>query len=589
MENLNEKQLLVKQSVVRVGDVDIPVVNDGEEVWHPISYIMKNILYKSTSANTLIEYGLGKYMKKHLIDYWVVDGGIQEVNCINIEGLKLMMGKSNLGRLKVNQRIGMNNLLKYLDMGLINIEEKFLENLSNNDINNLTKNYSEYVIECINVVLNNEPNIKWQKCSKCNSYFPYHSNFFSENRSSSGLNVICKECGLGGQRIGVRQSKRGSVNSNEDYLRRTYNQYGNDVYLIYKNHDTIAIYEHWKTIDLNKLPDIIDNKDDQLIIIKYYYDLGFITKDNLSIKLLEDNYAFQKFSSKSECGLKEVYIYLFGEEHWQYPWRYSLIKLPELSFSECKMIFDNYLLEFDIKINDIYTFAYSEILKKAKLDRIVNNVLSFIVEYYDCKYPGYKFKCTGKNYYKDKKYRDLDMMYYIEQDKKIPIEKISLYVTKMAMQRNARALYNVLHSKKYYNNLFEWIDECYPNKFIVDDFEINSYRDAFDSEEEMVINEILHKEFKNITYNQRNTQRTITINGMIPDWFIHTDNNCWIIEHFGFYNENKDSTRSVDYKNKIDKKLEAYSKMKGYKFVCFYPKDLKDNCKGIYEKIKVIS
>jgi len=57
--------------------------------------------------------------------------------------------------------------------------------------------------------------------------------------------------------------------------------------------------------------------------------------------------------------------------------------------------------------------------------------------------------------------------------------------------------------------------------------------------------------------NQRNTENTINILGMIPDWFIFTNNGIWIIEYFGISSNQKEyNSRITDYKNKMYEKIE---------------------------------
>ena len=135
----------------------------------------------------------------------------------------------------------------------------------------------------------------------------------------------------------------------------------------------------------------------------------------------------------------------------------------------------------------------------------------------------------------------------------------------------------------------EWVNEVYPGKFIEEDFNIGVIRNSFDSAEEHTIHDILFGKFKNVLYNQRNTKNTIRILGMEPDWFIFTDNGVWVVEYFGISNNMKDyNTRITYYKKKTLKKIGKYEGMKWLGKVYIYPEDLKDNFKGLEEKLKVI-
>ncbi|MNG04760.1 hypothetical protein D3C84_879150 [compost metagenome] len=171
---------------------------------------------------------------------------------------------------------------------------------------------------------------------------------------------------------------------------------------------------------------------------------------------------------------------------------------------------------------------------------------------------------------------------------KIPTEKIPLYLTKNVLQKKCLPLYRwiVTHKNK---TIYEWVDILYPNKFIEADFEVNAYRNEFDSDTESFIHEILKSKFNNLIYNQKHTGRTITIDGMIPDWFVFTNKGVWIIEYFGMYDvRNKDNSRVRDYIKKTHRKLDKYKKLQGYNFIFLYPDDIDNDFLGCREKLKEI-
>ena len=75
------------------------------------------------------------------------------------------------------------------------------------------------------------------------------------------------------------------------------------------------------------------------------------------------------------------------------------------------------------------------------------------------------------------------------------------------------------------------------------------------------------------------------------DWFIVTDNKLWVIEYFGIapqqviYNNNE---KIKYYKKKMMSKIDKYERMKWLGKVYIYPDDLRDNFKGLEDKLKVI-
>jgi len=144
--------------------------------------------------------------------------------------------------------------------------------------------------------------------------------------------------------------------------------------------------------------------------------------------------------------------------------------------------------------------------------------------------------------------------------------------------------------KKYYDNLFEWINEVYPEKFDQKDFDIHYVRNDFDSIEEAEVHDILKDKFKNkVIYNPNNTDRTIKIEGKVPDWFILTKNKCYIVEYFGLIiDRDTENSRVNDYKDRTLGKIDIYDGLDGYGKLYIYHEDLKDNFKRLMEKLELI-
>ena len=67
------------------------------------------------------------------------------------------------------------------------------------------------------------------------------------------------------------------------------------------------------------------------------------------------------------------------------------------------------------------------------------------------------------------------------------------------------------------------------------------------------------------------------------------DNWLWVIEYFGIDIKHENYNERIDYYQKKTKsKLERYENMDWFGKVYIYPDDLKDNFKGLEEKLKVI-
>ena len=188
------------------------------------------------------------------------------------------------------------------------------------------------------------------------------------------------------------------------------------------------------------------------------------------------------------------------------------------------------------------------------------------------------------------------MKYFVEKDLKIPIEKIPLYVTKYALHEKSSALYRVITKDKKlrpYDTLFDWINDCYPNRFIEADFDINPYRSKFDSLEEAQVDEQLRLKFNNVIYNPRDKEYKVEIMGMIPDWIIITEKGCYLTEYYGMYSEGdiSSSHRLQRYKIKTEDKLKKYKKLErnGYKHLAIFPEDIRNNFEGLHKKIDNIN
>jgi hypothetical protein len=571
------------QVEIIINDVKIPIIKEEEVRYYPISYLGNKVLLKNLSPVQLKQNGYGEYIKEIEVNYGECIGGVQNTYCISEDGLKVILKNSKIGRLLIEQRKAMNKVLEYLGMETIVEDERFIKRLEQNKI----LKYPEYIQDCINDILESEPNIIWQKCGKCGNYYPYHVNFFRENPHAGHeylLYTFCRDCKWteGRSRDWIRR------NSNE--LSTAYRTYGIDTYRLYKNNNVVGIYKDWIEKQYSSyLPKIISNKQGYLEIIKYLYDIGNINKDNLTLKNIMKQFKFP--SLEHYVNVYEVYEYLFGDDPINYPWEYPNFHLQHImEFKQYKKIFDNYLEIKNIKIDDMYNFNYVNICKECGLYAYTNNcMLWFVMNYYNNKYPAYKFNIISRNYWKVKDNRIQALKYLIEEDMKIPIEKIPLYLTSENLRKQSSTMRNVLRNC-YDNNLWNWVNEIYPGKFIEEDFNITVIRNVFDSAEEHVIHDILVEKFDNVIYNQRNTKNTIKILGMNPDWFVFTDNGIWVIEYFGIGIETKEYNSRVEfYKKKMEKKFEKYKKLNWLGKVFLFPNDLKDNFNGLEEKLKLIS
>lgn len=569
----------MQQEEIIIGDVRVPVINDGGVIYYPISFIMEKVLLKKTSQGGL-QKEYSNYIKKLKIDYGFKTGGMQNVNCVSEEGLRLVLGNSKIERLDVDQRKAMNILLEYFNMDTISEDERFLKNVTEEMIHKWK--YNEYIRDCIKYVISEDNNILWQKCSKCNNYYPYHINFFKENPHSGKdypLYTVCRDCSCTNQR------GKDDIKHPDNNLRLVYIESGVDIYRLHRDHNILEIYNHWLTTGKKKLPYAIQDKNNKLKIIKYMYEKGeFKEYKDLNNKSIAEVCKF----ALPPIGVKEMYQYVLGVGISEYK---NIIN----DFEGARKVISEYIDKNNIEINDLYDFNYYSIIRGCSLtgflDRYCNNdALEFIMKYYNNEYPAYKFKGGFKKYWENKENRIKALRYLIEEDMKIDLEKVPLYITLTALRNNGKeTMYNVC--KKYYSSLFEWINEVYPERFDPKDFDIHYVRNNFDSIEEAEVHDVLKKKFRYVIYNPNNTDRTIKIDGKVPDWFLFTKNKCYIVEYFGMGIGQKNgshNSRVDDYKERTKDKIDKYNDLDGYGKIYIFPDDLKDNFSGLMSKLEIV-
>lgn len=577
------------QKEIIINQTSVPIIEEGGR-WYPIRFMGNRILLKDLSPAQLRQNGYGEYFKEFEVDFGEDTGGIQNTYCISEEGLKVILGNSKIGRLSVEQKKAMNGLLDYLGEDLIiDLKEKIKDSITEEELNQ----HDFWSKECIDVFIKEfEGEIVWQKCNKCSKYYPYHENFWVKEVNKNNkqpLRAICNNCeGLHIEYL-----------NNNDFT-KAYYEGGEDLYNIYKydNKNIYKIYELYLAGKIDHYPLLLSNSLNAINIInKLYKDIILQNLDKCNQEYLSDitkipiKYISMKAVNKyffKKLKNKDILKSNLGEKNKKI--------IQKMTFEDAVELINMYLQNNKIKIDDVYTYDYNTLLKESKTHWYVVDIekdkLGFIMKYFNNEYAAYKFKSvTGQKYWQSRDNADQAIKYLIEKDMKLPIEKIPLYITKYGLKKKAGILYEIVRHKRFDNSLYEWINRLYPDRFIEEDFDIGIIRNVFDSAEEHLVHNILKEKFKNVIYNQRNTENTVTINHMQPDWFVVTDNKLWVVEYFGIapqqvtYNNNA----KVDYyKKKMKSKIERYESMNWLGKVYIYPDDLKDNFKGVKEKLKVI-
>ena len=497
---------------IELDGIIIPFCEEGGEKYYPVKYIVEQFLLKGYNKVSIIDK-YEEFVKRKVIDYSFKGTAPQETNCMNKDGWIKYLSECKLNKNKDNNKIKRHNIL--CDYFRCENKYKIIEDIL----------YDDYIKYCIEEYLLEHigEDVKWYVCVKCGRKLPLYNKFFPpDDRVEDGHTHRCKDC----------KPSTYPISCNDTYVRNIYKKFGNDGFNMF-NQDIIKFYN---TYCHNKDIDFKDKANNKIKIIQWYYDNDLITKSQLNRDSITsyfnfkfytiDNTELNKLISNNDCEIRP----------WLYP---CYIVKGNLSFNEGKILLDRYIKENNIQIDDILTFNnYDELLGNANLGQFTRKewtALEFIVKYYNNEYAGYKFKLRSVNYYKKKENMIFDMKWLVEKDLKILIEKIPLYITKWSLHQNASPLYNALYKKMSYNTLFEWINDCYPNKFIELDFDINPYRNNFDSLEEAQVDEQIRSKIGNVTHNERNKPNTINIDGMIPDWLICLNTGLYLVEYWGMY------------------------------------------------------
>ena len=588
---------MVKQTEASINNVNVPMIEEGEVRYYPISYIGSKILLKDLSPSQLRQNGYGEHINQFNVDFGkVLEGkqGVQYTYCISEEGLRVILLNCKIARLSVEQKKAMVGVCQHISLEIeIDTEEKFLDSYPETK----WKKYDFWLVECIGSLLKVESDVKWQRCSKCNRYLPYHSNFWTKESNPKNkqlLRCICNEC-----------KKTHIEYCGNKELTKAYYDGGERLYRLYKDNDVniYKIYELYFNDVITRYPRILQNNIHVNNIINRYFKQKIL--DNINTFSLEYVSQISKIpihyiSAKaidrnivSKFKREEILNSNIENDTTKIK-TYSVKRLIVcLTFNDAKEMIDSCLKKYNIIIEDVYTYNYDILFEKAKVKWYVLNTekdkLGFVMKYFDNKYAAYKFKIQGQKYWKDRNNADLAMRYFIEQDLKLDIGKIPLYVTKNNLQMKCRTLYNILYEKRFDGNLFEWINRLYPNRFIAEDFAIGIIRNEFDSMEEKMVDDMLRQEFKNVVYNNRQGDNKVSIMGMEPDWFIYTDNNVYIVEYFGIaLSQFKYNQRISDYIDKSEIKITKYNELPYGKKIFLYPEDIRKDNIGFYEKIKDI-
>jgi len=219
--------------------------------------------------------------------------------------------------------------------------------------------------------------------------------------------------------------------------------------------------------------------------------------------------------------------------------------------------------------------------------------INFWQYFFPNKWYVWEFKSVHKGFWEDKENR-------INSIKEL-CTKLNIKIDELPLIINYPFIVNQYHrfswvcDKYYKSDMFLWVDECFPNMFKPEDFNyiIGSNGVRLDSKEEKIIHEYFLCNFNVVKYYENNICEEnkwfneVENENYVADWLL---NDKLIIEYFGWYHinsYNKDK-RITEYIDKADRKITFFNSLSDYNFIALYPKDLRNNLKGVKDKLSKV-
>lgn len=355
------------------------------------------------------------------------------------------------------------------------------------------------------------------------------------------------------------------------------------------NNSSVDVYEIYQKFltEKNKFPKILKYKPNLLKLLKELHKRKEINIDSCDFQTLLKS----KHIPLGIVQANEVYEYLYGEDYLLFAYKFKNVEFKSRSKIDAFKMFSNYLNENSINMEELYTKPLYPIFRDCKLTKFIEKNYNgcqsqFLVEYFD--YKGEIFKCrlmknAGKNYWSKKENRIRELKLFIK-DMGLTEDEIPLYLSNNYLAKHSRSLRMVLN-KYYDDNIYKYVNEAYPNKFKEEMFYLSSLKNDFDSKDEFEIDHYLRKKFNNVIYNKRNSDNTVKIDDMIPDWVIIDNGSVIIVEYFGLYVPSQIKSKRVkDYIKRADEKIQKYIRSP-YKCLFIFPEDLKNKYVLLEQKI----
>ncbi|MED3562282.1 hypothetical protein [Bacillus xiapuensis] len=427
-----------------------------------------------------------------------------------------------------------------------------------------------------------------KQCNKCEKEFPLNDIFFlKEKRIKDGFENKCRKCRRGNFKVREHKQNRPLINES---LFTEFNSI-NESYEYYLKENVLPYHSF-----------ILDN---HLEIFKY-----LVSKENISIHNLNELNRQWFQDRKLYSSLLRIYngsvnhFVLAAYPNSFQPWEFTTVGRHYWKVKSNRIKALEWLVDELLKTNVINNI--DEIPRKVNGDMFSSHGLkTLLAEYYNGHtyyafndlYPNkfyvwqYRFIMDGYLDDKENRIQALkELIEYLELDTK-DIPKVLSYEYFNLSYEDEHLIKFKYIIDKYYNTLYDYVNEVYPNVFDKDELPYkNSYQTLDNIKVRSEPERALHHLFMRlgINYNYGDYVGRMSINDItvLPDWYIYSNGKIILVEYYGML----DMSIDFGYNDKYEKKEKLYKQLcnedNDYLYLALYKDDLKNSFSGVLSKLK---
>lgn len=206
-------------------------------------------------------------------------------------------------------------------------------------------------------------------------------------------------------------------------------------------------------------------------------------------------------------------------------------------------------------------------------------------------------KCS--KFWESEENRKIALKQLIEDVLKLKKEDIPKYIKQSYLKNTDYNKFNMPCIKYYNGNYYWWVESIYPGMFSEEDFSVIKSKDGvlmLSNEERLIYEYIKYNLNIDIKYIGKEKSKIYCYhNGDTkyqPDYVIEDLlDKPIIIEHFGYWSENKDNVSSIvkNYSKRAKDKIKFYESLDYIYFIYTVPKDIRFKFDGVKRKLEYIT